>query len=234
MINQSLQTELKKVDTRITHLEQKIEFRKHGGSAVGSFTSELIEAKVNRNRLLSDIGRENYDDSEAEFKEFEKQNERIDALTESTKELQEKLKAQSLYINCLTKEKPRKKFPEIVVLKDFSEIGIKMTKERNLEGVLKNAQKLFDQAKQKSENAPKMYSGKYTGQLQQSRNVLALAKRDIEQLPRLIEFYTLRAKKEHLGTVITEKEEQLLEIQAYITELEAEFALLEKHGYIKS
>ena len=233
---QNLQTELDKANTYITHLEKKIEFRRYGGSAVGRFTSELIKAKNNRDKIASDINRRGGDLTETNdlIKYALEVKEKSESIEKSTKELDEKLKAFSLYIDILTKQRPKKVFPEMTPRPVFTEIGIEMKKERNVEGVLKNAQKLFDQAKQKSENTSPVGKSDRTRQLTIARNALKLAKLDVERLPSLIEWYELRAEARWLDKVNIEKEEQVLEKQAYITELEAEFALLEKHGFIKT
>lgn len=229
--NQNLQIELKKANTRVQKLEQRIAFRGKGGS--GKYTAELIKAKSDRNTILADISRENHGLDGIDLNIIAKQTEQVEALTESTKELQEKLKIQSLYIDYLTKEN-LKEFPKIVISKpDFSKIGIRMKEERNLEGALEKARFFFNSAEQKSKNRSPAFRGKYAGQLQQARNHLNLILKDVEHEPIVIDFYQLRAEIEWQKTVLSELKERKIEQEAYLDKQKNDIALFKKHGYIK-
>ncbi len=226
--------ELEIAQARVDNIQQRISFRDKGRA--GNLRTELSKAKAIRDKIAYDVNRRSGDLTETNelIKYALEVKEKFVAVEKESNEFGEKLKAFSLYMDYLTKEKPEKVFSEIGAIKPvFTEIGREMIKNRQVEKVLTKAQSDFNSAKTKSENTSPVGKSGRTRQLTIARNTLKLAKFDVGHLPQLIEFYELRAEARWLDTVNTEKEEQFLERQAYITELEAEFALMEKHGFIQ-
>lgn len=232
--NQNLQITLQNAEARKNHLEQKIEFRKNGGSSIGRFTSELIEVKSKINSLKAEISRESNKATAEETEAFLKDYDEKERIKKEEAELvKEREEAKALFEDIKSgKTKPKPIF-KTTPRPDFSEIGIRMKKERNLEGALEKAQADFDSAKQKAEKRSPVGTGNRTVQLTRARNNLKMAKFDIEHLPIVIDFYELRAELKWQETVLTELKERKIEQEAEITELKSEFALLKKHGYIK-
>ena len=136
--------------------------------------------------------------------------ETAEALEKERKELSKRLDKLSLFMGYIENGIPKwnqtyKNTPE----PDYSEIGIRMKKERNLQGRLKIAQKAFDMAKIKSESSSPVGKSGRTAHLQKARNDLNDVLNDIEKQEGLIEFYQLRAEKDWLITIAKEFKEEI-------------------------
>ena len=224
---------LKIANARVQSLEQKVSFRAKGGS--GKYIAELIKAKSERDKIafsLTNDGTETLELIEYALEVKAKS----DALTEKLKEQSERLDSFSLYLSFLENSRNKKEIPELVCettpKPDVSEIGIRMKKERNLEGALQITQKAFDMAKLRMEKSSPAGKGLKAGQLQRARNDLNLVLGKIERFPSLIEFYQLRAEMEWKETVLKELEAHSVNLQEYMVKRQAEISLMEKWGYI--
>lgn len=217
--------ELVKANDRIVIIENKISFRPKGKSS--KWTEELIKAKAIRNTILFNINRkkmvEDNKKTEAFLKDYDerekvrKEHERVLALFEEYKE------------NTITK-------PELKLTQkpDFTEVGAVWKKERNYQGRLKEAQKAFDMAKLRAENSSPVGKSGRTAQLQKARNELALVLKSVEKEDGNVEFYELRAERDWNETVLAEMEAHRKDMKAYFVKTEADLALFEKHGLIKT
>lgn len=204
--------ELIKANERVASLEQRIEFRKHGGS--GKYITELIQAKKNRDQILFTIT-----NNSTETKELIGQALKLvdssKIRKEEIKEIEKTLDKLTLYMDLMENGIPKwnkEHTPE----PNYEQIGVKWRKDRNLHEKLETAQKLFDSTKLKSESSSPVGKSGRTAQLQKARNALNLAIKSVEKEDDNITFYTLRAEVEWKETIIKEKE---AEIEFYQVEL---------------
>jgi hypothetical protein len=201
-------------ENRVKSLEQKIEFRAKGKH--GIYLNELAKAKKIRDDLLFSITNGNTETEEL-IQYALKVKEDLDVLTKETDEFKKRMNKLSLFADYLENGIPKwngKHTPK----PNFDNIG-KRRREEN-QKALEKAQKDFDSALYKSENAPKMYSGKYASELQQTRNTLNSILKDVELQEGIIEFYKLRAERDWLETIIKELEDELAFNQTEITKAE--------------
>jgi len=199
--------ELIKAEARVQTLTQKVEFRDKGKR--GRFVGELTKAKAERDKILFKITNDSTETKEL-IKRALEVKEKQEALGKKLKEHSESLDNLSLFMDLMENGIPKWsdshfRTPE----PDYEQIREGLIKERNLQEKLKTAQKLFDSTNLRAKSSSPVGKSGRTAQLQKARNELNSVLKQVEQQPDLIEFYTLRAKKNWLETVVKEKEEEL-------------------------